>query len=83
MVEQCVIYEKTYNEYGRVVITLEQVLNNKNVSLYKLSTLTGIKWEILKKYTTNSMYRVDLDLLAKVCYVLKCELADVLHYEKI
>ncbi len=82
MLEQCV-YEKTYNDYGKIIITLDSVLEEKKVNLYRLSILTGINWGVLKKYVNGDMYRVDLDLLAKVCYVLNCNLEDILHYEEI
>ncbi len=82
MLEQCV-YEKTYNDYGKITITLNSLLEERNMNLYRLSVLTGINWGVLKKYVNGDMYRVDLDLLAKVCYVLKCDLTDILHYESV
>lgn len=76
------VYSKTYNKYGKVVLTLDEMLKKKNIKPYRLSVLTGINWSIIKKYVKGDLYRVDLDLLAKICFALDCTLNDILHYEK-
>ena len=30
----------------------------------------------------GDLYRVDLDLLAKICFALNCSLNDIIHYEE-
>ena len=76
------LYTKTYNNYGKVVLTLNIVLEQKNMNPYKLSRLTGINWGIIKKYVNGNLYRVDMDLLARMCYVLECPLSDIIQYAK-
>ena len=75
------IYEKILNDYGKVVLTLDELLKRKNINSYKLSTMTGINWSIINKYRNMSIYRIDLDILAKICYSLGCGLEEIIHYE--
>lgn len=80
MTEECV-YAKTYNDYGEVIITLGAVLKQKKMNVYRLSVLTGINWGVVKNYAEGNLYRVDLDLLAKMCFVLKCNIQDLIYYD--
>ena len=75
-------YTKIYDNYGKVVITLNELLEKRNIRPYRLSQLTGIHYDIIAKYVKGSLYRVDLEILAKICYVLECTLNDVIHYEQ-
>ncbi len=75
-------YTKIYDNYGKVVITLNELLEKRNIRPYRLSQLTGIHYDIITKYVKGSLYRVDLEILAKICYVLECTLNDVIHYEQ-
>ena len=69
-------------EYGRVVVKLAQVLDERKITRNRLSTLTGVKYEVVDRYYKGkSVEMVDLDFLAKVCFALRCEIADLLEYE--
>ena len=60
---------------------MDKMLEKRNMKPYRLSILTGINWGIIKKYVRGDLYRVDLDLLAKICFALNCSLSDIIHYE--
>ena len=70
-------------EYGRVVITLKDVMDKQNMTRNRLSTLTGLVFNSINRYYQNApITSVDLDVLAKICFVLNCEISDVLKYER-
>ena len=70
-------------EYGRVVITLKDVMDKQGMTRNRLSTLTGLVYNSVNRYYQNApISSVDLDVLAKICFVLNCEIADVLKYER-
>jgi putative transcriptional regulator len=70
-------------DYGRIVITLKDVMDAKGITRNRLATRTGLVYNSVNRYYQNSpITSVDLDILAKMCYVLDCELSDVLKYEK-
>lgn len=67
-------------KYGRVRCNLYKILRIKKVSVYQLARLTNIRYEILKKYANNEMMRFDSNILAKICYVLNCNVNDIMEY---
>lgn len=69
-------------EYGSVRIKLAEVLNSRGITRNRLRTLTGVKYEVIDRYyQADRVERVDLDFIAKVCYVLDCRVEDLLEYE--
>ena len=69
-------------DYGKVSCHLKEVLKERNVGIYRLSQDANIKYDIIKKYCDNEIQRFDLDILAKMCYCLDCEVSSILKYEK-
>ena len=70
-------------DYGRVVITLKKVMDSRNMTRNKLAVLTGLVYNTINRYYQNApITSVDLDVMAKICYVLDCEISDILSYEK-
>lgn len=70
-------------EYGHVRVTLADVLDSRGVTRNKLRTLTGVKYEVIDRYYKGvNVAMADLDFLAKVCYVLECDISDLLKYER-
>ncbi len=68
-------------DYGKVDITLKDIMDKKNISVYKMSKLTELKHSTVKSYYNNApLTRVDLDVVAKMCYVLDCKVSDILEY---
>lgn len=69
-------------DIGKVIIDLKTIMDRKKITVYRLSKLTGIKYDNIKKYYKNQLYRIDLYNLAKICYVLECEPYEIIKYEK-
>lgn len=70
-------------EYGRVRVKLAQALDSRGLTRNRLSVLTGVKYDVVDRYYKGSSVEMaDLDFLAKVCYVLDCQVGDLLEYEK-
>ena len=70
-------------EYGHVIVTLSKVMDARKITRNRLRTLTGIKYDVIDRYYKGQdIALVDLDFLAKICYVLDCRIEDLLHYEQ-
>ena len=73
-----------FKNYGRIKIRLSEVMNEKGITRNKLRTLTGVKYDVVDRYyKAQNIERIDLDFLAKACFVLNCEISDLLKYEKV
>ena len=69
-------------EYGHVKVTLANVMAARGITRNRLRTLTGVKYDVIDRYYKGQdIALVDLDFLAKVCYVLDCKVEDLLQYE--
>lgn len=68
-------------KYGKIIVKLSTVMDEKGVTRNKMRTLTGVKYEVVDRYYKGeNIERVDLDFLAKACYVLNCDISDLLEY---
>jgi putative transcriptional regulator len=68
------------SEYGYVKIRLNELIKEKKVSKNKLATKAQMQRTQLNNYCKEKMQRVDLAIIARICYALDCEVADVLEY---
>ena len=69
--------------YGHIKVKLAEMLDIRGITRNRLRTLTGVKYEVIDRYYKGiNIEMVDLDFLAKVCYVLNCEVCDLLEYQR-
>lgn len=66
----------------RIVLRLDQLLADKNMSQHQLSRLTGIRQPTINDMCQNKTKYLPLDNLAKICKALECEITDILQLEK-
>jgi putative transcriptional regulator len=66
----------------RVLMKLDQILTEKEMSQHELSRLTGIRQPSINEMCRNQTIRLPLANLAKICEVLKCDISDILKLEK-
>lgn len=67
-------------EFGTVLIHLDELMKKQNFSINKLSFRAEMQRTQLKKYRDNDIQRLDIAVLARLCYALKCDLNDLLEY---
>lgn len=65
-----------------IKLTLESVLNSRNISRYELAKRTGIRYHIIDNYYKNRVTRYDSFVLDKICTALDCEICDIITFEK-
>jgi DNA-binding Xre family transcriptional regulator len=71
------------HEYGSIRVKLKEVLDSRGITRNRLRTLTGVKYEVIDRYyKAENVEMVDLDFVAKVCFVLDCQVSDILEYER-
>ena len=67
-------------DYGYFQITLENILKQKNISKNKLANMANLQRTQLNSYCNNKIKRPDFYVLARICYVLKCDISEIIQY---
>ena len=67
-------------DYGYVRIKLAEIIKNQNISINKLAFRSETQRTQIKAYLNEDIQRVDLAILARLCYCLECDLSDILEY---
>lgn len=44
--------------------------------------MIAINYDLVNRYYNNRVIRVDIDIIARMCYVLDCDINDILKYRK-
>ena len=69
-------------DYGYVRLKLKDVMEEQKISINKLACRAEMQRTQLKAYLNNEIQRVDLAVMARLCYVLDCKLSDLIEYVK-
>lgn len=67
-------------DYGHIDIVLAEYLQKKQVSKNKLAEKANLQRTQLNAYCKNDIKRPDLDVLARICHALECDLTDIIRY---
>lgn len=67
-------------EYGRIEIKVGQKLKEKGLSKNKFSQRAELQRTQLNKYINNEVVLLNIDVLARMCSVLDCDISDILEF---
>ena len=68
----------TINEYGKINIRLKEIMDSKNITRNYLARVSNTRFEVINKWYNNELEKMDLDILARICYVLECSPEDII-----
>ena len=68
------------SSYGKISIHLKELLEEKGVTRYRLAKLADTRFEVVEKWCSGTVERIDSDVLARFCYILDCEITDIIKY---
>ncbi|MBQ9098099.1 MAG: helix-turn-helix transcriptional regulator [Clostridia bacterium] len=68
------------NEYGKIVIKLDELIEKSGISKNKLSHKAEMQRTQINNYCKNNITRLDTDVLARICSVLDCKIEDLLEF---
>lgn len=66
--------------YGHIHLKLEELMKEQNISINKLAFRSEMQRTQLKAYMKNEVQRVDMAVLARLCYALECTLPELMEY---
>ena len=69
-----------FKNYGQIQINLKHILDEQCMSRNELATSIGVNFDVINRWYNNNTSRIDLDVLARVCFVLNCRPEDLISY---
>ena len=69
-------------EYGRIELRLKEQMDRRGLSRNKLARLVNTRYEVIDKWYRNQVEKIDADILARLCFVLRCSVEDLLVYRE-
>lgn len=71
-------------DFGKITITLKSMMDQRKIKIYQRRQQTKLKFETVKGcYDNLPLSRYDTEILAKFCYVLDCNMNDILTYHPV
>jgi len=67
-------------KYGTIRIKLDALIQEKGISKNKLSHWAEMQRSQINHYCKNEIARLDIDVLARICTVMECEIGDLLEF---
>lgn len=67
-------------EYGTIRIKLDELIENRGISKNKLSQRAEMQRTQINNYCNNKITRLDIDVLARLCTVLQCDISELLEF---
>ncbi len=70
------------NEYGKIDICLKEIMETRKITRNYLAKAANTRFEVINKWYKNEVEKLDLDVLARICYVLDCTPDEIIKYNK-
>lgn len=71
-----------YRDYGDISFDIKSIMDKKGITINQVVKKTGLHHQVIRRYYEGTILRYDKDVLSKLCFVLDCNLDDIMHYEK-
>ena len=68
--------------YGNISIHLKELMDARGITRYRMSKLADTRFEVVEKWYSGTIERIDADVLARFCYILNCDINDIIKYTK-
>lgn len=67
--------------YGKISVHLKELIEAKGITRYRLAKLADTRFEVVEKWCSGTVERIDADVLARFCYILDCKVTDIIKYQ--
>ena len=67
-------------DFGQIRIKLEEIRKAQDISINKLAFRAELQRSQVRSYCNNTVQRLDIAVLARLCYALDCDITDLIEY---
>ena len=67
-------------DYAKIALRLREVLEARGMNRNQLASAIHVNFAVVDRWYQGNIEKLDLDILARICYVLGCEVSDLLEY---
>ena len=68
-------------EYGRIRLKLREQLDARGMTRNFLARKIDARFEVVDKWYSDQVEKIDSDILVRICYVLQCRVEDIVEYD--
>ena len=67
-------------DYGHIALYLREIMEERGITRNQLAKRIDARFEVVNKWYQGELEKMDLDILARICYALDCTTEDLLEY---
>ena len=71
-----------YKDYGDIIFDIKSVIDKKGITISQVVKKTGLHHKVVRRYYDGTVVRYDKDVLSKLCFVIGCDLKDIMYYQR-
>ncbi len=71
-----------YRDYGDIIFDVKTIMDKKGITVNQVVKKTGLHHQVIRRYYEGSVIRYDKDVLSKLCFVIGCNLSDIMNYQR-
>ena len=71
-----------YRDYGNITFDIKTIMDKKGITINQVVKKTGLHHKVIHRYYDGTAVRYDKDVLASLCFVIGCDIKDIMKYKK-
>lgn len=71
----------TIKNYGHIEICIKEYMDKEHITRNALARAINTRFEVIDKWYNGHVEKIDSDILARICFVLKCNPGDIIKYK--
>lgn len=69
-------------DHGKIRLKLKERMDCDGINRNSLARRIGVRFEVIDKWYRDDVEKLDLDILARICCVLDCDVGELLEYQR-